>query len=506
MDIAVLAAIQKPEGDAFIQGIVQSGNTPIPGATVTATHAVSGEKLVTSTDLRGQYQIKLPGVGAYIVEASMAAFAPAIKEADIKDVSSTARLDFDLMLLSRSQQTSSGPTRALGFRGRGAQALPARETASEASAQQASGDVTEQLNSADLPIAGTADAPTESVAVLGNTAETTFGNNFDFDRERIQRIIDERFGGFPPQEAQANAPALIGPGGRGGGGPRGGGGGRGGGGFAIGGRGGFNVNRPRGNISYTGGDSALDAAPYSLTGQPAVKPAYNQNRLSASIGGPFKIPKLVSLTNTNYIFTYNATRLRSPYDAFSTVPTLAERRGDFSQTLIRSGAGAGDPVRIFDPGTHVPVPDNRLPRIDPAAASLLAFIPEPNLPGDVQNFHYLTAVTNKSDDINVRLSHTFGESGFGQATPAGGGFGRRGDGGARRRRQGPQPTNLNFGLQYRNSENRLTNPFPSVGGTNTNNGLNTTIGLVHSFGTITDNLRVNYNINRTASTNLYAFQ
>src|SRR5438034_3834852 len=264
MDIFVLAAMQKPEGDGFIQGIVQSGNTPIPGATVTATHAVTGEKLVTSTDLRGQYQIKLPGVGAYIVEASMAAFAPAIKETDIKDVSSTARLDFDLMLLSRSPQTSSGRPDALGFRGRGAQALPARDTASEASAQQASGDVTEQLNSTDLPVAGTADGPTESVAVLGNTAETTFGNNFDFDRERIQRIIDERFGGFPPQEAQANAPALIGPGGRGGGGPRGGGGGRGDGGFfAIGGRGGFNVNRPRGNISYTGGDSALDAAPRS---------------------------------------------------------------------------------------------------------------------------------------------------------------------------------------------------------------------------------------------------
>src|SRR5204863_3418580 len=133
-------------------------------------------------------------------------------------------------------------------------------------------------------------------------------------------------------------PGAPGPGGRGGGGRGGGGGGRGGA-FAIG-RGGFNVNRPRGNFSYTLGDSAFDAAPYSLTGQPAVKPSYNQNRLSASIGGPFKIPKLVSLTNTNYIFTYNATRLRSPYDAFSTVPTLAERRGDFSQTLIRSGAGA----------------------------------------------------------------------------------------------------------------------------------------------------------------------
>src|SRR5207249_7087875 len=172
MDIFVLAAMQKPEGDGFIQGIVQSGSTPIPGATVTATHAVTGEKLVTSTDLRGQYQIKLPGVGAYIVEASMAAFAPAIKETDIKDVSSTARLDFDLMLLSRSPQTSSGRPDTLGFRGRGAHALLARETASEAAAQQASGDVTEQLNSTDLPVAGTADAPTESVAVLGNTAET----------------------------------------------------------------------------------------------------------------------------------------------------------------------------------------------------------------------------------------------------------------------------------------------------------------------------------------------
>src|SRR5207249_4906433 len=187
-------------------------------------------------------------------------------------------------------------------------------------------------------------------------------------------------------------------------------------------------------------------------------------------------------------------------------PTLAERRGDFSQTLIRSGIGAGDPVRIFDPGTHVPFPANKLATIDPAAASLLAFIPVPNLPGDVQNFHYLTAVTNKSDDINVRLNHTFGESLLGQATPAGGGFGGRAGGGGRRRRQGPQPTSLNFGLQYRNSENRLTNPFPGVGGTNTTNGLNTTIGLVHSFGTITDNLRVNYNINRTTSTNLYAFQ
>src|SRR5207237_5379131 len=141
---------------------------------------------------------------------------------------------------------------------------------------------------------------------------------FDFDRERLQQFIDARFGVPPGQQegpGQGNPNASGIPGGPAGrGGFRGGGGGRGGGSFfAIGGRGGFNVNRPRGNISYTLGDSAFDAAPYSLTGQPAAKPSYNQNRISATIGGPLKIPKLVSSPNTNYTFTYTGNPLSNPY-------------------------------------------------------------------------------------------------------------------------------------------------------------------------------------------------
>src|SRR5207253_8379432 len=225
------------------------------------------------------------------------------------------------------------------------------------------------------------------------------------------------------------APVPAGPGGRGGGGRGGGGGGGRGGGFAFG-RGGFNVNRPRGNISYTLGDSAFDAAPYSLTGQPTIKPSYNQNRFSAAVGGPLKIPKLISSTNTNYTLTYNGTWLSNPYDAFSTVPTLAERRGDFSSKA----------AQIFDPQTHAPFLNNTIPSamINPASAGLLSFIPEPNLPGDIQNFHYVTAVTNRSDDINVRLNHTFGAgAGPGQRGGGGFGFGRGGGrGGGARRRQG----------------------------------------------------------------------
>src|SRR5262249_45975124 len=219
--------------------------------------------------------------------------------------------------------------------------------------------------------------------------------------------------------------------------------------FGRGGRG-FDSTRPRGNLSYTLSDSALDAAPYSLTGQPGSKPKYTQNRFSASIGGPLVIPKLVKSTTTNYTVTYTGTRNRNPYDVFSTVPTLAERSGDFSQSRIRNGINAGNPVQIFDPITHAAIPSTALPQsmLDPGALGLLQFIPQPNTPGVVQNFHYVTATTNNSNDVNVRLNHTFGNpqdqqgGGRGGGGRAGfGGFGGRGRGGG----PGARGNNINFG-------------------------------------------------------------
>src|SRR5262249_53045661 len=204
------------------------------------------------------------------------------------------------------------PRQTVGFRGRGAQTLQARQTeTSDASQENQSEEVPAQIPN-DVQAPGFAqDAPTESVAVLGNTAESTFGNNFNFDREQIQQLIDQQSGqggrggpeGFgAAQNGGPNGGPGGGPGGFAGGG-RGGGNQRGGGGrgfaFGRGGRG-FGTTRPRGNLSYTLADSALDAAPYSLTGQPGSKPEYLQNRFSASIGGPLVIPKLVKSTTTNY--------------------------------------------------------------------------------------------------------------------------------------------------------------------------------------------------------------
>ncbi|MBV9608413.1 MAG: TonB-dependent receptor, partial [Acidobacteria bacterium] len=285
---------------------------------------------------------------------------------------------------------------------------------------------------------------------------------------------------------------LLG-GGGGGGGFGGGFGGRGGGGPMMilgGGRGRFDINRPHGMVYYSIGDSALNAAPYSLTGTPATNPAYVQHRFGASLGGPLMIPKLYKGdSKTFFFFNYNGGRGENPFDAFSTVPTLAERSGNFSDVTLRNGPNAGVPVQIFNPATGQPFPNNTITSIDPSAAALLKYIPEPNLPGTVQNFHFVTSTTNDSDDLNIRLMHSFGSAG---APSFGGG------------RRGPQ-NNVNFGFHYRSTNTEVTNAFPGIGGSTTARNFDIPIGYVRTFGKLTNIARFDFNRSRLSTQNLFAF-
>src|ERR1700687_4109178 len=149
-----------------------------------------------------------------------------------------------------------------------------------------------------------------------------------------------------------------------------------------------------------------------------------------------------------FCLNYNGSRGSSPYDAFSFVPTPAERSGDFS-------GGVG--VQLVNPNTGQPIPGNILQNaglpIDPIAQGLLKFIPLPNVEGaapNAPNFHFVTSTLNDSDDLNIRLNQTLGGGSNGR------GRGQRGQ-------RGPR-NNLSFGFHYRPASAILTNPFPSVGG------------------------------------------
>ena len=500
--VATVAQVQKPASGMFIQGIVRSGSTPLPGASVDATNSDKPEQVTTATDLNGRYSLRLPGPGTYRVTVEMTAFATADLQVVVAD-GSAVQADFDLILRSRSQTAAAAPSpppaRPAGQRGRGAFNAPPVETG-----QSGSENLNEPpLNDLSIPsnaaLPGmTADAPTESVAVSGNTAAPAFDGMFDLDRP-----FDRQQEGFDGQRGQGGADGAGRGGGRGqgpaggfagrggpGGGPRGGGRG-----FAIGGGRGQFANRPTLSFNYSIGDSVFDAAPYSLKGQPTPKPAYDQSRFGVNIGGPLKIPKLFDAGNRNFFtFTYNGTRSHNPFDAFSTVPTLLERNGDFSQTLLRNG----NPVQILDPTSGALFQNNQIPGsvISPAASALLPFIPLPNLPGNAQNFHFVTTNTNNGDDVNFRFNHSFGEPAGQRGRPP------RGGGGARGGQRGGR--SLSFGLQYRTQDLALSSSLPTTGGKSTVLGINIPISYSQSFGRVNNAIQFGFSRNRNSTTNVYS--
>ncbi len=270
------------------------------------------------------------------------------------------------------------------------------------------------------------------------------------------------------------------------GGGFGGRGGGGGGPVVLGRNRGFNINQPHGTIYYSANDAALNAAPFSLTGQPSINPAYLQQRFGGAIGGPLIIPHIYHGTKTFFFLHYNGTLGDTPYSYYSTVPTLLERSGNFSQTLMN-----GQPVQIFNPATGLPFPNSTIPQsmINSAANGLLNYIPLPNLPGQVQNFRSITAAKNDSNDFNIRLNQALG------GASAGGGRGRN---------RGPQ-NNLTFGFHYHESDQTLTNSYPSVGGKTITHGYDVPVGYIRSFGHLINTFRVDYNRSTIETNNLYAY-
>ncbi|MHB8734683.1 MAG: outer membrane beta-barrel protein, partial [Terriglobales bacterium] len=260
----------------------------------------------------------------------------------------------------------------------------------------------------------------------------------------------------------------------------------------------FNINKPHGAVFYSLHDAAFDARPYALSGQPAPKAGYAQQRFGALLGGPFKIPKVYDGSAKNFMFlAFFINRSANPFDAFSTVPTAAERAGDFSSTLVPNGPGAGNPVQIYDPTTHQPFTGNVIPqsRLDPAALALLRFLPLPNQPGTVRNFHYSTTTTSNSQNLNLHFVHNFGAGGpGGMPFPRGGG----GSGGKR--------ANINFGLSYNGGDNGRALPFPTLAGQDLNRALNVNFGALYGHGKVTNFFNSSFSRNRIRSSNLYAFK
>ena len=132
--------------------------------------------------------------------------------------------------------------------------------------------------------------------------------------------------------------------------------------------------------------SRLKATPFFTNAANQRKPVTRFNQYGGSIGGPIWIPKLINGKNKLFFFfTYEGIKQSEPEPTFSTIPSEAQRRGDFS-ALTSQG------VTIYDPNTGVlnngiitrqPFAGNIIPanRISPISTNILGFLPAPNAIG-----------------------------------------------------------------------------------------------------------------------------
>lgn len=157
--------------------------------------------------------------------------------------------------------------------------------------------------------------------------------------------------------------------------------------------------------------SALAATPWFTNRSGQKKPAGNFNQWGVSAGGPVYVPKLFKgRDRVFWFFGYEGIKDAFPEPLTSTVPTAAERTGDFSQ-LLRVGAI----YQIYDPlsgareGSRVrrqPFSGNVIPpsRLSGIARNYLPFYPLPNQPGRLDGQDNYLANSVRTDNYNSELS------------------------------------------------------------------------------------------------------
>ncbi|HUA86807.1 MAG TPA: carboxypeptidase regulatory-like domain-containing protein [Bryobacteraceae bacterium] len=341
VSLATLAASES-------HGVVKYGGLPLPGATVTATEG--NKKFVAVTDANGNYSFPDLADGVWTIQAEMLCFATAQQQITVsKDAPAT---EFDLKLLPVDQiKAIAGPA-----------APTVSVAAPEAKPGSAAFQRTDVNASAAAPPAAQNPSPNQA---FGNASESELSQRAN-DGLLINGTTNN---GAASPFAQAQA---------------------------------FGNNRNGFRPLYTGGigltlnNSALDARPFSITGQNTARPAYDLLTGLLSFGGPLKIPHLFD-NGPFFVVNYQWTRNRSDSDGVGLMPTAAERAGMFTSP-------------VTDPLSGMPFAGNIIPasRISAQAQALLNYYPLPNFTGPQYNYQIPLVSPTNMDALQTRMNKTIG--------------------------------------------------------------------------------------------------
>ena len=397
----------------------------VPAAQVTVTNLATNQSVVVSTDDKGQYTADLLRIGTYSVTVEKPGFQKAVQSSVDVGVNQTARVDIALSVGSTTEsvQVTAAP--------------PLLQT--EASSL---GTIETERRISELPLNGRNFIQLAYLGPGANGGQT--GTNVSggvFENERADeavsvnglRVSNNNFllngvdnnefglGGvvvLPPpdaiQEFRTEENSMSAEFGRGG--------------AAV------NVVLKSGTNQIHGGvyefirNDKLDAVNYFNQGQQPFK----RNQFGALLSGPIK-------KNRTFIFgDYQGSRLRESNPFISTVPTDAERAGDFTDRLTGqtfspcatpSPADTFDTGTIFDPySTHNytcadggivslrnPISSGGQVNIIPAGSinavgqNVANFYPQANQPGLTNNYLANQNHVNSQDSFDIRFDHRFSD-------------------------------------------------------------------------------------------------
>lgn len=154
-------------------------------------------------------------------------------------------------------------------------------------------------------------------------------------------------------------------------------------------------------------------------------PPFRYNQYGIALGGPVVIPKVYNGRDKTFIFgNWEQWNYVKNTQNITTVPTLLQRNGDFSQSF----SATGGVIPIYDPATtranpngsgfiRDPFPGNIIPgnQLDPVSKNINAFYPLPNLtpsnPFTNAN-NYIGSVGNarSMQQYTIRADHHFSQS------------------------------------------------------------------------------------------------
>jgi hypothetical protein len=391
-----------------VEGIVtDSSGGRTPGVTVTATNTATNGTSTTTTDSDGAYTLRYLNPGAYTISAELSGFKKLIREN--VEVRIGDRLQLDLHLeVGRMEETVSVTAEA-----------PLLDTASGSN-----GQVIDEKRIALMPLSdgnpfvlarlapGVAyhgdlkfSRPFDNGGTSDFTADGGPGRN-EFTLDGSPNMANGRRVAFVPpagavQEFKVETATFDAQQGHTAGAT-------------------VNVtlksgtNRLKGDAYYHYRDEALSANDFFLEQAGRPKAPLDYKRYGFTVGGPAWLGKLYDGRNKTFFFG----AFEWLYDTFPepdqfTVPTEAQRNGDFSSLLSQG-------IVVYDPATAVrradgrierqPFPGNIIPasRLSSIGKEYVKYYPLPNQPGDAQGRSNFITDNPRGDDfysMNYRVDH-----------------------------------------------------------------------------------------------------